>query len=154
MNGVSIKVDLNIIPLGSYNFLIGMDWLDKHHAILDFYNKAFTCLDEEGNLRMVQGIPRPISVREISTLQLKRSSRKGCQIYVAHMEDTPKDKEPSLEDYPFLKECEDVFGKFSKLTPKRDIDFYIDLIPGASPVSKTPYRMSTPELKELQMQLE
>jgi hypothetical protein len=55
------------------------DWLDKHHAILDFYNKDFTCLDEEGNLITIQGIPRPISIKEISSLQLKRSFRKGCQ---------------------------------------------------------------------------
>ena len=36
----------------------------------------------------------------------------------------------------------------------REIDFSIDLVPRVAPVSKTPYRMSTPELKELQMQLE
>ena len=51
MNGLSTRAYLNIIPLGSYDCLIGMDWLDKHHAILEFYNKAFNCLDEEGNLR-------------------------------------------------------------------------------------------------------
>jgi hypothetical protein len=39
MNGLSTKEDLNIIPLGSYDFLIGMDWLDKHHVVLDCYNK-------------------------------------------------------------------------------------------------------------------
>jgi hypothetical protein len=48
MNGVSTIADLNIIPLGSYDVLIGMDWLDVHHVILDFHNKTFTCLDEEG----------------------------------------------------------------------------------------------------------
>ena len=37
------------------------------------------------------------------------------------------------------------------LPPKRDIDFTIDLVLGASPVSKTPYRMNTPELLELKM---
>jgi hypothetical protein len=40
------------------------------------------------------------------------------------------------------------------LPPKRDIDFSINLMPGAAPVSKAPYRMSIPELKELQLQLE
>jgi hypothetical protein len=54
MNGLHTNVDSNIIPLGSYNFLIGMDWLDKHHVVLEYYNKAFTCLDEEGNLRKVK----------------------------------------------------------------------------------------------------
>jgi hypothetical protein len=37
---------------------------------------------------------------------------------------------------------------------KREIYYSIDLVPGASSISKTPYRMSTPELKEFQMQLE
>jgi hypothetical protein len=66
------KTDLNIIPLGSYDFLIGMDWLDQHHVVLDCHNKAFTCLDEEGNLRTVQGIPRVVTIREVSSLQLKK----------------------------------------------------------------------------------
>jgi hypothetical protein len=49
MKGLSTKAELNILPLGSYDCLIGMDWLDQHHALLDCRNKAFTCLDEEGN---------------------------------------------------------------------------------------------------------
>jgi hypothetical protein len=53
MNGLRTKADLNILPLGSYDFLIGMYWLDQHHSILDCHNKEFTCLDEEGNLRTV-----------------------------------------------------------------------------------------------------
>jgi hypothetical protein len=53
MNGLNTKEDLNILPLGSYECLIGMDWLDPLHALLNFHNKAFTCLDEEGNQRRV-----------------------------------------------------------------------------------------------------
>jgi hypothetical protein len=73
--------------------------------------------------------------------------------FVAHMEETPKDKVPNLEDYAVLKEFEDLFREVPGLAPKREIDFSINLLPRAAPVSKTPYRMSTPELKELQMQL-
>jgi hypothetical protein len=40
MNGLRTKADLNIIPLGSYDCLIGMDWLDQHHVVLDCYNKT------------------------------------------------------------------------------------------------------------------
>jgi hypothetical protein len=65
MNGLNTKVDLNIFPLGSYGCLIGMDWLDQHHTLLDSHNKEFTCLDEEGKLRKVQGIPRAVTIREI-----------------------------------------------------------------------------------------
>jgi hypothetical protein len=63
MNGLNTKVDLNILPLGSYDCLVGMDWLDQYHAILDCHNKAFTFLDEEGSLRKVQGIPRVVTIR-------------------------------------------------------------------------------------------
>jgi hypothetical protein len=61
---------------------------------------------------------------------------------------------PSVEDCIALKECEDVFKEILRLPLKRDIDFYINLISGETHVSKTPYRMSTLELKELQMKLE
>jgi hypothetical protein len=53
MNGLNTRSYLNILPLGSYDCLIGMDWLDQHHAILDCHNKEFTCLDEEGIRRKV-----------------------------------------------------------------------------------------------------
>jgi hypothetical protein len=117
-------------------------------------NKAFTFLDEEGNLRTIQGIPRDVTIREISSFQLKKSNRKGCQVYVVHMEEEPKDKLPSIEDCTVLKEFDDVFKEIQGLPPKRDIDFSINLMPGVALISKNSYRMSTPELKELQMQLE
>jgi hypothetical protein len=81
MNGMSTKENLNILNLGSYDCLIGMDWLEQHHAILDCHNKAFTCLNEEGNSRVVQGIPREVTAREISTMQLKKCYRKGFQVF-------------------------------------------------------------------------
>ena len=51
-----------------YDILIGMDWLDKHNVVLDCHNETFTCLNEEGKQSLVKGIPRPISIREISAL--------------------------------------------------------------------------------------
>jgi hypothetical protein len=39
MNGINTRVDVNIIPLGSYECLIGMDWIEKHHAIIEFYKQ-------------------------------------------------------------------------------------------------------------------
>jgi len=69
------------------------------------------------------------------------------------MEEPMKDKEPSLEDYPVLKEYKYVFEELLILPPNMNIDFSIDLMPGASPISKTPYIMRTLEIKELQMQL-
>ena len=63
-------------------------------------------------------------------------------------------KGPSLDQHPVLAEFKDVFPEeLPGLPPIREIDFTIDLKPGAEPISKTPYRMTTPELCELQMQL-
>ena len=54
-----------------------------------------------------------------------------------------------------LQKFRDVFpDEISGLPPKRGIDFTIELVLGAAPVSKTPYRMSTPEMLELKMQLQ
>jgi hypothetical protein len=140
MNGLRTKANLNIITLGSYDCLIGMDWLDENHVVLDCYNKAFTCLDEEENLRSVQGITIVVTIREVSALQLNKSYRNGCQIFTAHMEEAPKDKVPSIEDCIVLKEYEDVFQVILILPPKRDINFSINLMPGETRVFKTPYR--------------
>jgi hypothetical protein len=60
-----------------------------------------------------------------------------------------------LTEDPILQEFQDVFPEeIPGLPPRRDIDFTIDLVPGSAPVSKAPYRMSTPELTELKMQLQ
>jgi hypothetical protein len=48
INGLNKKVDVNNIPLGSYDCLIGMDWLEKNHVVLDCYKYTITCLDEKG----------------------------------------------------------------------------------------------------------
>ena len=78
MNGpVKTFVDLNIIPLGSYDVLIGMDWFDSHHAILDCHDKTYTCLYEEGNQVTFEGISKPISLMKVSTLQLNKMYQKG-----------------------------------------------------------------------------
>jgi hypothetical protein len=67
------------------------------------------------------------------------------------MEESSKDKVKSLEDHAVLKHFEYVLQEIPRLPPKRDVDFSTNLMLGATPVSKTPYRMSTLELKELQM---
>jgi hypothetical protein len=51
---------------------------------------------------MVKRVPRPISIREISSLQIKICFRKGCQLHLAHVEELDKCTSPSLEDFPML----------------------------------------------------
>jgi hypothetical protein len=70
------------------------------------------------------------------------------------VEETPKDKVSKIKDHVVLKKFEDIFQEILGLPPKRDIYFSVNFMPGATPVSKAPYRMSMPEMKELQLQLE
>ena len=52
---------------------------------LDCYSKTFECMDEEGNPVVVKGIPKVISLRQVSAMQLKKFYRKGFQLYASHI---------------------------------------------------------------------
>ncbi|MCH95057.1 cellular nucleic acid-binding protein [Trifolium medium] len=49
----------------------------------------------------------------------------------------------TMEELSVVCEFPDVFpGDVSDVPPKREVEFTIDLIPGTSPISMAPYRMS------------
>ena len=87
MDHFETVVKLNVLPLGSYDLLISMDWLEQHRVTLNCYNKTFTCLNNDGKLVSVKGIPRKTTIRQISALQLKRAVRKGCKAYAVTIND-------------------------------------------------------------------
>jgi hypothetical protein len=85
---------------------------------------------------------------------MKKYCRKGCPLYEIQVLKTIEGDKLILDNHPILREYKDVFSKkVLGLTLRRDIEFSIELAPGAMSVSRTPYRMSTPELVELKMQL-
>ena len=153
MDQFETSVKLNVLPLGSYDMLIGMDWLEQHRVVLNFFDKTFTCINSDGKLINVKGIPRKTTVRQISALQLKRDVRKGCKAFavtVIDEENINNIDKLKLEDIPTLMKYLDVFTKeILGLPPKRELDFTIELVPGAVPNSKSPYRMNILELNEL-----
>ncbi|GJS25204.1 reverse transcriptase domain-containing protein [Tanacetum coccineum] len=66
-----------------------------------------------------------------------------------------KANEPTLSDIPIVRDFEDVFpDDLSGLPPQRQVEFRIDLIPGATPVAKSPYRLAPSEMQELSEQLQ
>ena len=79
MDQFETLVKLNILPLGSYDILIGMDWLEQHRVVLNCYDKTFTCMNNDEKSISVKEIPRKTTIRQISALQLKRAVRKGCK---------------------------------------------------------------------------
>jgi hypothetical protein len=144
------RLKVYVIALGMYDIIIGMDWLEAHRAMVDCFAKRVLCVDDEGRSVEIHSVRRKVSLRFISTMNVKRCMRKGCRLYV--VEAVNERKGPSLDQYPVLSEFTDVFpNKLSGLPPEREIDFTIEIKPGAEPISKTPYRMTAPELCELQM---
>jgi hypothetical protein len=112
--------------------------------------------DDSDTTRTTQGIPKPISVRQISAMQLKKCMRRGCQVYAIQVTNlAEKEDKTKLEDFVILRNFRDMFvDEILELPPRREIYFSIDLLPGSAPISKAPYRMSLPELIELKIQLQ
>jgi hypothetical protein len=75
------QATLNVLPLGSYDMLIGMDWLATHKSKLECYHKTLECVSKEGKRITLQGIRKSVSVRQISSLQIRKYCRKGCPLY-------------------------------------------------------------------------
>ena len=62
---------------------------------------------------------------------------------------------PKLTDIPIVKEFPEVFPEdLPGLPPYRQVEFHIDLVPGAGPVAKSPYRLAPSEMQELSTQLQ
>ena len=80
-NDLDTSVNLNILLLGSYDILIGMDWLESLKDVIDYLHKIFSSVDEEDKYHTMNEIYRPLSTRQISVLQHKKCIRKGCQLY-------------------------------------------------------------------------
>ena len=106
------KIDLNILPLGSYDMIIGMDWLEKNKVVLNCYEKTFTYIAEDQVRRTVRGFPKPISVRQISAMQLKKCLKKGYKLLAVKVTDLLlNENQTSLKQHPVLEELLDVFPK-------------------------------------------
>jgi hypothetical protein len=112
--------------------------------------KRVLCVDNEGRPVEIQDVWRKVSLCFISTMKVKCCVRQGCQLYVVEVVNDRKG--PSLDQYPVLSEFKDVFPKkLLGLPPERELDFTIELKLGAETISKNPYKMTSPELCELQM---
>jgi hypothetical protein len=79
---------------------------------------------------------------------------KGCKLY-AILALNEKGIVEGLENLLIVQEFVDVFPmEFPVFPPERELEFTIDLKPRTELIERTPYRMSTPELQELKMQLQ
>nr|GEX91805.1 putative reverse transcriptase domain-containing protein [Tanacetum cinerariifolium] len=76
-----------------------------------------------------------------------------CDDGITSKKTEDKTKEKRLEDVPIVREFLKVFTEdLPRLPPSRQVEFQIDLVPGAAPVARAPYRLAPTELQELSTQ--
>jgi hypothetical protein len=71
------RANLYITILGSYDVMIGMDWLESHDVILNCKMKRLSLVDDEGQRHMIVGQNQGVSLRFISSLQLQEEHAQG-----------------------------------------------------------------------------
>ncbi|KAJ0576325.1 putative aspartic peptidase domain superfamily [Helianthus annuus] len=132
------SIDLLPIQLGSFDVVVGMDWLSKNKAEVICHEKIIRIPSANDETLIVHGEKRDAPVRIIDCMKAQKCLRKGCVAFLAHVVDK-KVVEPKLEDIPVVKEFPDVFPEdLPGLPPQRQVEFRIDLVPGAAPVARAP----------------
>ncbi|GJW12277.1 putative reverse transcriptase domain-containing protein [Tanacetum coccineum] len=125
--GHPFNIDLMPVELGSFDVIIGMDWLANHHAVI-------VC--DEKIVRIPYG-------DEVLIVQVTKK------------ETEDKSEEKRLEDVSTVRDFPEVFPEdLPGLPPTRQVEFQIDLVPGAAPVARAPYRIAPSKLQELSTQLQ
>ncbi|GJZ65464.1 putative reverse transcriptase domain-containing protein [Tanacetum coccineum] len=148
------------VELGSFDAIIGMDWLAKYQAIIVCAEKIVRI--PWGNETLIvhgdgsnQGHEARLHI--ISYSKTQEYMLKGCPVFLAHVttnEVEDKSEKKRLEDVPIVRDFPEVFPEdLPGLPPTRQVEFQIDLIPGAAPVARAPYRLAPSEMKELSEQL-
>ncbi|GJZ88121.1 putative reverse transcriptase domain-containing protein [Tanacetum coccineum] len=162
LNFLDHPFNINLMPveMGSFDVIIGMDWLSKYQAVIVCAEKIVRI--PYGNETLIirgdgsnQGSETRLNI--ISCTRTQKYMLKGCQVFLAHVttkEAEDKSEEKRLEDVPILRDFPEVFPEdLPGLPPTRQVEFRIDLVPGAAPVARAPYRLAPSEMKELSEQL-
>ncbi|GJS03832.1 putative reverse transcriptase domain-containing protein [Tanacetum coccineum] len=163
LNFLNHPFNINLIPveLGSFDVIIGMDWLSKYHVVIvcdekiiriPFGNEILTIYGVGSN----NGYESRLNI--ISCTKTQKYLLKGCPVFLAHItvkKAEDKSDEKRLEDVPIFRDFPKVFPEdLSGIPPTRQVEFQIDLIPGAAIITRAPYRLAPSEMKELSDQLQ
>ncbi|GJV93491.1 putative reverse transcriptase domain-containing protein [Tanacetum coccineum] len=147
------EIDLMPIELGTFDVIIGMDWLVLHDAVIVCGKKEVHVPLKKRTL-VVKGDDGVSRLKVVSCMKVKKYVDRGSYLFVAQV----VEKEPAerrLEDVPVICEFPDVFPEdLPGLPPSRQVEFGIELVPGAAPVARAPYRLAPSEMKELAKQLQ
>ncbi|GJV43946.1 putative reverse transcriptase domain-containing protein [Tanacetum coccineum] len=147
------EIDLMPIKLGSFDVIIGIDWLSKYHVKI-LCDEKVVHIPIDSETLIIQGDRSKTQLSLISCIKTKNYISRGCQIFIAQVKEKKSD-EKQLEDIPVVREYLEVFPEdLPDLPLVRQVEFQINLIPGATPVARAPYRLAPLEMQELSNQLQ
>nr|GFA00684.1 putative reverse transcriptase domain-containing protein [Tanacetum cinerariifolium] len=154
------NIELMPIELGSFDAIIGMDWLAKYQAVI-VCAKKIVCIPWGKETLIIHGNgSNQGNVTRLSIILCAKTEKyvkKGFPIFLAHIstkEVEDKSEKKRLEDVPIVQNFPEVFPEeFLGLPSTRLVEFQIDLVPGAAPVARALYRLVPSEMKELAEQL-
>ncbi|KAI3794785.1 hypothetical protein L1987_37424 [Smallanthus sonchifolius] len=150
------KIDIDLMPvtLGSFDIIVGMDWLFKNQAEIICSEKIVRIPFPSGEILSVQGERSVAVMGIISFMKARKCLCKGHTAILALVADKSTEGK-KLEDIPIVREFPEVFPEdLPGLPPHRQVEFQIDLTPGAAPIARAPYRLAPSELQELSTQLQ
>ncbi|GJX54450.1 putative reverse transcriptase domain-containing protein [Tanacetum coccineum] len=119
------EIDLMPIELGTFDIIIGMDWLVKHDAVIVCGEKVVRI--PYGNKMLIVESDKGVSrLKVISCIKACKYVERGCHLILAHVMEN-KSKEKRLEDVPVIHNFPKVFPEeFPGLPPPRQIGTVYD----------------------------
>ncbi|GJW21406.1 putative reverse transcriptase domain-containing protein [Tanacetum coccineum] len=157
--GHPFDIDLMPVELGSFDVIIGMDWLAKYHALI-VCNEKVVRIPYRDEVLIIRddNCDGGSKLKIISYTRTQKYIQKGCQVYLAQVTSKKAEdmsEEERLEDVPIIQEFLEVFPEdLPELPLAQQVEFQIDLVPGAAPVARAPYRLTPAEMQELSTQLQ
>ncbi|KAM0067228.1 putative transcription factor interactor and regulator CCHC(Zn) family [Helianthus debilis subsp. tardiflorus] len=94
-------IDLTPMQLGSFDIIVGMDWLTKHHAEVVCFNKIVRIPLPSGDVLKVRGEKPSGGLKLMSCTKAQRYLRKGYVAFLAHVT-KEKSKSKSIQDIPIV----------------------------------------------------
>ncbi|GJW16304.1 putative reverse transcriptase domain-containing protein [Tanacetum coccineum] len=129
------------------------DWLAERDAVI-VCGKKVVRIPCRNKMLIVEGDKGPSRLKFISCIKDRKYIERSCQMFVAHVTEK-KSKEKHLEDVPVIRDFPEVFpDDLPGLPPPRQVEFRIDLVPGAAPVARALYHLVSSEMIELLVQLQ
>ncbi|GKA09531.1 putative reverse transcriptase domain-containing protein [Tanacetum coccineum] len=128
------EIDLTPIKLGTFDVVIGMDWLVKHDAVI-VCGKKVVRIPYGNKTLIVEGDKGVSRLKVISCIKARKYVERGCHLFLAHVTEN-KSKEKRMD---IIRDFLEVFPEeMPGLPPSRQVEFQIDLVSGAVPVAHAP----------------